>query len=98
MFELDVRVLPMDVVADCHALQVGELRVKAGESRAFDTFQGTAALVFHQGAGGIDIGGCSHAVAAGTVELVCPGERCTIYAAQDVHAFLIVCKDEDGGS
>jgi uncharacterized protein (DUF2249 family) len=84
----------IDVVADCHALQVGEIRLKTGESRAFETLPTAAAVIFHQGKGTIIIAGCSHAVAPGTVELVCPGEACTISAAQDIHAFLVSSKGE----
>lgn len=82
------------VIADCHALQVGELHVKAGESRALETLPEAAAIVFHEGKGTINIAGCSHEISAGTVELVCFGERCTIFAAQDLHAFLVLSKDE----
>lgn len=83
------------MLADCHALQVGEVRVEAGSSRSFDSFGGTAALVFHRGEGTVKISGCSHAAQAGTVELVCPGEPCTIAATQDVYAFLVIAKDEE---
>jgi uncharacterized protein (DUF2249 family) len=85
----------VDIVADSHALQVGELRLQAGESRTFDSFLAAAALVFHQGKGTINIAGCLHAIAAGTVELVCPGEPCTISATQNLHAFLILSKKPD---
>lgn len=85
----------VDVVADCHALLVGEFRVKGGGDRALGTFSAASALVFHEGEGTINIAGCSHAIAAGTVEIVCPGEACTIFATQDVRAFLIVCKGAD---
>lgn len=88
----------VDIVADCHALLVGEFRVKGGENRALGTFSAAAALVFHEGEGTVNIAGCSHAIAAGTVEIVCPGEACTISAAQDVRAFLVLCKDGDGAS
>lgn len=86
------------IIADCHALQVGEIHVEAGESRVFQNFQAAAALVFHDGTGAITIAGASHAIGAGTVELVCPGETCVISAVQRLHAFLIVPKDKDGRS
>ena len=102
MFELDAcEASPrpqIDVVADCHALQVGEFCVKSGESRAFDRLPAAAALVFHEGKGVVSIAGCSHAIAAGTVELLCPGEPCAICATEDVRAFLITCKNEDRAS
>jgi uncharacterized protein (DUF2249 family) len=88
----------VDIVADCHALQVGELRVKAGENRTFDALRAAAALVFHEGSGSINIAGCVHTISAGTVELVYPGEACTISASQDVHAFLVVLKEQGGAS
>ena len=85
----------IDIVADCHAMQVGEIRIKAGERRTFETLPAAAAVIFHRGEGTMNIAGCSHAVAPGTVELVCPGEPCSISAAQDVQAFLVISKDED---
>lgn len=88
----------LDIVADCQALQVGEIRVKAGQNRTLETLTTAAALVFHEGKGFVNITGCSHAIAAGTVELVCPGEACTISAVQDVHAFLVISKGEDNAS
>lgn len=96
MFQLEGAGSPqVDVVADCHALQVGELRLQAGQRRVFETLASPTAFVFHQGTGTMQIAGCSHAIAAGTVELVCPGEPCTICAVQDVHAFLVTVKDEE---
>lgn len=85
----------VDIVADCHALQVCALRVKAGQRRAFQTFRAASALVFHKGKGTVNIAGCSHEVAAGAVEIVCRGEACRIYAAQEIHAFLVLMKDQD---
>src|SRR5689334_8712335 len=96
MFQLEGAGSPqVYVVADCHALQVRELRLQAGQRLEFETLMSPTAFVFHQGTGTMQIAGCSHAIAAGTVELVCPGEPCTICAVQNVHAFLVTVKDKE---
>lgn len=83
----------IDVLADCHALRVGDVRIEAGRSFSFDSFEGTAALLVFDGDGIIAISGCSHTLKSGAVELICPGEPCTISAITSVHAYLVIAKD-----
>ena len=86
--------LQISLLADCRALRVEEIRIAAGRSEAFEAPDGIAALLFAAGEGSIVISGCAHVVQGGSVEVVCLGEPCTISASRDIHAYVVIAKEQ----
>lgn len=83
----------LDLLADGPGLRVAQIRVPAGTKDRMITFPGSAALIFDEGAGMLEVSGRRRAVAAGTVEIVCPGETCSISAATELHAYVAIAKE-----
>jgi uncharacterized protein (DUF2249 family) len=82
----------LDLLADSPGLRIAQIRVPAGGTKREMGFAGGAALIFDEGAGLLEVSGRRSAIAVGTVEIVCPGERCTVSAATDLHAYVAMVK------
>lgn len=83
----------IDLVADSLALRVGEIRVPAGVTTDRMNFAGTAALIFDEGTGVLEISSRARPVAVGTVEIICPTEICTISASTALHVYVAIVKE-----
>jgi uncharacterized protein (DUF2249 family) len=82
----------VDLLADSPGLRIAQIRVPAGAKERVMNFAGGAALIFDEGAGMLEVSGRRRAIAAGTVEIVCPGETCTVSAATELHAYVAIAK------
>lgn len=82
----------LDLLADSPGLWIAQVRVPAGGTKREMKFAGSAALIFDEGAGLLEVSGHRRAIAAGTVEVVCPGETCAISAATELHAYVAIAK------
>jgi hypothetical protein len=87
-------VAQIELLADCQTLRVGEIRIAGGRSETLELFAGAAALLFAGGEGRVVISDCAHNVQGGSVELVCLGESCTISASRDIHAYVVIAKEQ----
>ena len=83
----------IELLADSLALRVGQIRVVAGMTTGVMSFAGTAALIFDEGTGVLEISSRLRAGAVGTVEIICPTEICTISASTAVHAYVAIAKE-----
>lgn len=83
----------LDLLADGPGLRIAQIRVLAGTKGRIMTFPGSAALIFDQGAGMLEVSGRRRAVAVGIVEMVCPGETCSISAATELHAYVAIATE-----
>ena len=99
MQELDVRTLTpssprlaMELIADCQALQVAIVRLEGGSTQRFEPRKGSMALIVHGGEGSIAISGSRRDVTDGGVEILCPGESCTISAATQLQIYVVITK------
>jgi uncharacterized protein (DUF2249 family) len=83
----------LELLADTQALSVSTIEVKAGTVAEVGKLGGTAALIFCDGEGDVEISARTHRVSAGAVEVICPGELCRITPRTDLHAYVIIAKD-----
>ena len=83
----------IELLADSLALRVGQIRVPAGVTTGVMNFTGTAALLFDEGTGVLEISGRPRAVAVGTVEIICSTEICAISASTALHAYVAIAKE-----
>jgi len=84
----------MELIADCQELQVAAVRLDSGTTRRFEPFKGSMALIVGNGEGAIAISGARREVADGSVEILCPGESCTISAATALQIYVVITKSE----
>jgi uncharacterized protein (DUF2249 family) len=84
--------LAMDLIADCQALQVAIVRLDGGSARRFEPRKASMALIVHSGKGAIAISGSQRDVTDGGVEILCPGESCTISAVTALQIYVVLTK------
>lgn len=82
----------LDLLADSPGLRIAQIRVPAGGTKRDMKFAGGAALIFDEGVGLLEVSDHRRAIAVGTVEIVRPGETCTISAATELHAYVAMAK------
>ena len=82
-----------DLLADTQALSVSKITIRAGEPRDIRSVAAAAALIFCAGEGQLEISGRARQVCAGCVELVGPGESCTVTPSSDLTAYLVIAKE-----
>ncbi len=83
----------VDLLADSPALRVFQIRAPAGAKERAFCFAGSAALIFNEGAGMLEVSGRRRAIAVGIVEIVGAGEPCTVSAVTDLHAYVVIAKE-----
>jgi uncharacterized protein (DUF2249 family) len=83
----------IELLADSLTLRVGQIRVPAGVTTGVMNFTGSAVLIFDEGTGVLEISSRPRPVAAGTLEIICPTETCTISASTALHAYVAIAKE-----
>lgn len=86
--------LALELVADCKSLQVGIACIDAGRTQRFGPASCSMAMIVHRGQGWVDLPASRREIAVGGVEILCPGESCTISAATALQVYVVVTKDK----